>query len=62
MIYKPLSSLSSISKHNNNIIIINLCYMFYNCEFLSSLPDISKWNTKKATDISFMFYNCRSLI
>ena len=29
--------------------------------YLSFLPNISKWNTNKVTDISFMFYNCSSL-
>ena len=27
----------------------------------SSLPDISKWNTKKVTDMSYMFAKCSSL-
>ena len=35
--------------------------MFYNCSTLKSLPDISKWNTNNATDMSYMFYNCSSL-
>ena len=36
--------------------------MFYNCESLISLPDISKWNTNNVTDMSNMFSNCESLI
>ena len=36
--------------------------MFYNCSSLSSLPDISKWNTNNVTDMSRMFYNCSSLL
>ena len=36
--------------------------MFYECESLISLPDISKWNTSKVTDISNMFYECELLI
>ena len=35
--------------------------MFGECSSLSSLPDISKWNTNKVNDISFMFYRCSSL-
>ena len=35
--------------------------MFYNCSSLSSLPDISKWDTKNITNMSCMFYNCSSL-
>ena len=35
--------------------------MFYNCSSLTSLPDISKWNTKNATNLYCMFYSCRSL-
>ena len=32
-----------------------------NCWSLSSLPDISLWNTNNATDISEMFSGCISL-
>ena len=35
--------------------------MFYNCTSLSSLPEISKWNTSNVTNMSYMFYNCTSL-
>jgi len=35
--------------------------MFYNCEFIENIPDISKLNTKSLSDISFMFFNCSSL-
>ena len=33
--------------------------MFYNCNNLSSLPDISNWNTNNVTDMSYMFYECK---
>ena len=35
--------------------------MFNNCSSLLSLPDISKWNTSKVTDMSKMFNNCSSI-
>ena len=35
--------------------------MFCNCELLTSLPDLSKWNTDNVVDMSSMFYNCKSL-
>ena len=35
--------------------------MFSNCESLSSLPDISKWDTKNVTNMSGMFYFCNKL-
>jgi len=35
--------------------------MFYECRSLSSLPDISKWNTNKVKDMKFLFYGCSSL-
>ena len=41
--------------------ISNMSYMFYECNSLSSLPDISKWNTSNVTDMSWMFYGCNSL-
>ena len=40
----------------------NLKYLFYKCSSLSSLPDISKWNTNNVTDMSSMFYDCYSLL
>jgi surface protein len=36
--------------------------MFSGCGSLESLPDISKWNTSKVTDMSDMFEDCNSLI
>ena len=36
--------------------------MFYGCASLSSLPDISKWNTINVTNMSCMFNNCVSLV
>ena len=41
--------------------IIDMSYMFSDCECLSSLPDIHKLSTKNVTDISYMFYYCESL-
>ena len=34
-----------------------MSYIFYKCESLSSLPDISKWNTNNVTNMLDMFYN-----
>ena len=36
-----------------------MSYMFYNCNSLKSLPDISEWDIESA-DISYMFFNCSS--
>ena len=41
--------------------IINMSHMFYWCSSLSSLPDISKWDTSNVNDMSYMFYLCSSL-
>ena len=38
-----------------------MSYMFSYCLLLSSLPDISKWNTNNVKDISHMFYGCDKL-
>ena len=38
-----------------------MSFMFYICENLSSLPDISKWNTNNVTNMSDMFKNCNKL-
>ena len=34
--------------------ITNMSYMFSKCSSLLSLPDISKWNTNKVTDMSII--------
>ena len=36
--------------------------IFYECELLESLPDISNWNTENITDMSFLFDGCCNLI
>ena len=36
--------------------------MFENCKSLISLPDLSKWDTKKLINISEIFNGCSSLI
>ena len=41
--------------------ITDMSNMFRECSSLSSLPDISKWNTNNVTDMSYMFYGCSSL-
>ena len=60
----------NVKNYNNNILriklkginnITNMNHMFYGCKLLSSLPDISKWNTNKVTNISGMFRGCSSL-
>ena len=35
--------------------------MFNKCSLLSSLPDISKWNTTNIYNMSGMFRDCKSL-
>ena len=37
-------------------------YMFYECNSLSSLPDISKWNTSNVTYMSDMFNECNNTL
>ena len=46
-------------KGYNNI--TDLSYMFYNCNKLSSLSDISKWNTSNVNNMRSMFNNCTAL-
>ena len=41
--------------------ITNMSEMFRGCKSLSSLPDISKWNTSNVIDMSEMFSGCNSL-
>ena len=35
--------------------------MFDGCKSLSSLPDISKWDTNNVTNMSCMLVNCKLL-
>ena len=58
---------STVINIKDNIIIYqynyytNMSEMFENCLSLSSLPDISKWNTINVIDMSGMFNYCSSL-
>ena len=36
--------------------------LFYECNNLKTLPNISKWNTNNVTNLNGIFYNCYSLI
>ena len=38
-----------------------MSWMFYCCNKLESLPDISQWDTKNVKDMSYMFDGCSSL-
>jgi len=49
-----LLSLPDISKWKTNN-IINMSYLFYDCQKLLSLPDISKWDINNVNDIIYMF-------
>ena len=60
----------NVKNYNNNILKIKLIginnvtdmsNMFYRCSSLSSLPDISEWNTNNVTNMSQMFRECSSL-
>ena len=41
--------------------VTNMSNMFYWCSSLSSLPDISKWNTNNVNNMCFIFNGCSSL-
>ena len=53
------NKLKIILKGINNI--TDMSYMFYDCSCLSSLPDISIWDTSDVNNMSYMFYNCSFL-
>ena len=55
-----LKSIYGISKWKTKI--ENIDRLFYNCNSLSSLPDISEWDLSELKSISLMFYNCYSLL
>ena len=41
--------------------VIDVSFMFDECYYLSSFPDIHKWNTDNITNMSHMFNKCYSL-
>ena len=60
----------NIENYNNNKLkiklkgidnVTNMSCMFNKCRSLSSLPDISKWNTNNIINMSYMFCGCSSL-
>ena len=66
-----ISEKYKITNFNNNILeiklkgienVTNMSCMFDGCLSLSSLPDISKWNTNNVTNMSEMFYGCLNII
>ena len=42
--------------------ITDMSSMFFGCETLSSLPDISNWNTSNVTNMTFMFEGCKTTL
>ena len=57
---KDLMSIEGLADFNTDG-IVKMRGIFKGCS-LSSLPDISKWNTINVSDMSFMFTDCISLI
>ena len=41
--------------------ITNMSCLFHKCNSLSSLTDISKWDTSNVTNMSYIFYECNLL-
>ena len=58
--YKNQDPFTFKLKGINNI--TDMSYMFDNCSSLSSLPNISNWNTSNVSNMSFMFNECISLL
>ena len=52
----PKKTVSIKLKGINNI--TNMSEMFYECDTLLSLPDISKWNTENITSMKGIFFRC----
>ena len=59
-----LSELNKIDKTKRSCYacLKNMSYMFFRCESLITLSEISKWNTIKVKNMNSMFYLCESLI
>ena len=59
-IYFPTDNSKDLLPKSLNI--TNMSYMFYKCNSLISLPNLSKWNTENVKDMTAMFCECNSLI
>ena len=60
--FEKCDSLISIEMNEaNNFYIINMRRLFYECNSLESIPDISDWDTTYVVDINGLFYGCSSL-
>ena len=68
--HKILEEYIDIKEDENDIIeiklngvndILDISYMFADCDCLKSLSDISKWKVDEVINMSYMFYNCESL-
>ena len=55
-----LLSFDDFSKWNTSK-VLDMSYMFSNCQYLTNLPDIPKWNISKVINLKFMFNCCKSL-
>ena len=66
---QDLIGIYKLSNNNKDILkvklkgitnVTDMSCMFYGCSSLTSLPDISKWNTTNVTDMRWMFNGCKS--
>ena len=55
-------SLESLPDNQNGINLKSISYIFENCNQLASIPDISRWDTPKVTNMEGIFSKCSSLI
>ena len=58
---KIIKNKNSLLVPLNYLNIIDMSYMFYDCNSLILLPDISKWNTENVENMNSLFFNCNSL-
>ena len=54
--------INDILSYDSNFKVIDMSNIFYGCTSLTSLPDISKWDTSNVNNMSNIFCGCTSLI
>lgn len=60
--FSNCGSLMYIKLNNNFNKVTNMSSMFENCRRLTDVLGLEDWDTSNVTDMSYMFYGCKSLV
>ena len=57
-----ITEINFISNWQNLSSVIDMSYLFNECNNLNKMPDLSKWDISSVEDISGLFKDCKNLI